>query len=113
MKLIDELKEIERHNAIAGGAWPATLETLSMLMRERARMSGWGAMLVGVHSAQVEAMLRGWAMEQGLEVLDSTGGFTRALWLVWGYKPPIAGLCDAEVMPDGSLRTPQKLTDGA
>lgn len=72
-------------------------------MCERARKKEGGFILVGVRSAQVEDMIRNWALDEGLEVMAMTGGFTRALWLVWGYVPMIAGQCDAEVMPDGVL----------
>lgn len=103
MKLIDKLRQIERDNALFGGTFAKTLERLSALMCERARKKEGGFILVGVRSAQVEDMIRSWALGEGLEVLGGSDGFTRELWLVWGRGSMLAGRCDAEVMPDGVL----------
>lgn len=95
MKLIDELRGVERDNALTSGEWPNTLKRLSDLMRQRASKQGHGAIHVGVHSKQVEMMTREWAKGGGL--------FIRAIWLVWGIAPVMSCGCDAEVLANGAL----------
>lgn len=111
MKLLEELQRIERDKALANGAWAATLEQLSALMRRRASGDYCGAVLIGVCSQQVETMLHTWAAEEGLEVKPGNGGWgLRALWLIWGHTPILSGNCDADVLPNGVLRLPKETT---
>lgn len=105
MNLAEKLKSIATELAMP--AWPDTTRHLSIIMHDRARAGGWGAILVAVHSAAVESLLTEWAIEQGLEVSPSTGCFTRSLWLAWGHKPRVGGNCDAEVLHDGTLFVPK------
>lgn len=96
MKLIDELKEIERSHI--QGNWNATLDQIAALMRHRARNRWWGFIRIGCPSRIAAGMLIAWAEAQGLSASGDD-----AVDIVWGMTPILRGGCDANIMPDGSL----------